>query len=107
MFLALAKKICNTKSTHHQHRHAAFVIVGGKIQSIGYNCGTTHAEVKALSQLWPNKRQGVKVYSFRWRKDGTLGNAKPCSECEKFLVANGVKVVYYSDADGDIQKMKL
>lgn len=106
MFQHLAQKI-SKKSSHHQHHHAAFVVVGGKIQSIGYNIGDTHAEVKALQQLWPNKRHGVKVYSFRWRKNGTMGMAKPCIHCEKYMRDAGVKVVYYSDSNGQIQKMKL
>lgn len=108
MFLHLAKKV-SQKSSHHQHHHAAFVVVGGKIQAIGYNTngGSTHAEVKALQQMWPNKRAGVKVYSFRWRKSGTLGMAKPCPKCESYMRDCGVKVVYYSTSDGQIAKMKL
>lgn len=106
MFLELSKKIAK-KSTHHQHSHASFVVVGGSIQSMGYNCGTTHAEEKALKQLWPNKRAGVTVYSFRWRKDGSLGMAKPCPKCETFMRDAGVKKVYYSDNNGVVHMMKL
>lgn len=106
MFEHLAIKI-SKKSSHHQHHHAAFVIVGGRIQSIGYNVGNTHAEIKALQQLWPSKRLGTKVYSFRWRKNGTMGMAKPCAKCESYMKAAGVKIVFYSDSEGQIQKMKL
>ena len=95
------------KSRHKQHHHAAFVVAGGKIQSVGYNVGKTHAEVKALKQLWPNKRKGTKVYSMRWTKGGKWGMSKPCPRCEAYMREAGVKVVYYVDLDGQMQRIRL
>jgi deoxycytidylate deaminase len=77
------------------------------MQAIAHNFNDHHAEVNALQQLWPSKRVGTKVYSFRWRRDGTLGMAKPCPKCEKYMRDNGVKIVFYSDNTGQIKKMKL
>jgi len=104
--LNTAKKVCK-KSDNVQHFHGSFVVVGGRIQAIGYNVGDTHAEIKALQQLWPDKRRGVKVYSMRFRKDGTFGMAKPCPACESYMRANGVKTVFYTDVTGKLVKMKL
>ena len=106
MNLNTAKKVCQ-KSDNIQHFHSAFVVVGGRIQAIGYNVGDTHAEIKALQQLWPSKRRGVKVYSLRFRKGGTWGMAKPCPACEAYMKTNGVKTVFYTDRDGQLVKMKL
>lgn len=105
---SLARRI-SAGSTHRQHHHACLVLVGGALQAVGTNTngGGTHAEVNALSQLWPNKRRGAKVYSLRWLKSGKLGMAKPCENCEQFLRESGVKTVYYSDRDGSIKRMKL
>lgn len=102
----VALKLC-AKSGHHQHHHAAIVVSGGAIVAMGYNHGDTHAEVHALSKLWPNKRKNVKVYSMRFRKNGTWAMAKPCKNCENFLRDNGVKTVYYTDEAGLMVKMKL
>lgn len=95
------------KSNHHQHRHAVLVVRGGQIVATGYNHNEIHAEVNGLSKIWPNRRKGLKVYSFRIRRDGSLGLAKPCVECEAFLKANGVKQVWYSTNEGTIELMKL
>lgn len=99
-------KLCK-KSTHKQHHHAAVAVVGGAIKAIGYNHGTTHAEVHALQKLWPSERKKVKLYSFRFSKSGKWAMAKPCSNCEQYLRDNGIKTVYYTDNDGEIVKMKV
>lgn len=106
MNMKLMEKLCK-KSSHHQHFHAAVVVVGGSIQSVGWNHGKTHAEVKALQQLWPNKRKDVKVYSLRFTKSGKWSMAKPCKNCEKYLRENGVKTVFYTDFTGEMNKMRL
>lgn len=105
-FASLAQKNC-LKSDHHQHYHCAIVVKGGSVVSVGYNVGTKHAEIQALNKMWPSERKGVTLYSFRFRKGGTWGMAKPCRKCESYLKENGVKVVYYTDENGTIKKMKL
>lgn len=39
---------------------------------------------------------GSIVYLVRIRRDGLLGNSKPCHNCQKALRTVGVKRVYYS-----------
>lgn len=104
--LESAIKTCQ-KSNHKQHRHAAFVVSGGAIVAFKSNFNKVHAEVRALECLWPSMRKGTKVYSIRFRKDGTFGNAKPCPKCEEYLRQNGVKTVFYTNTEGRLQKMKL
>jgi pyrimidine deaminase RibD-like protein len=96
-----------SKSGHHQHRHAVIVMKGGAIIATGYNHGTVHAEIHALSRIWPNKRKGCKIYSIRIRKDGNFGMAKPCPPCEAYLIEHGIKKVYYTTNDGGIATMRL
>lgn len=106
MFLNLAKKLCQ-KSGHSQHHHGAIVTVGGAIVSVGYNHGNIHAEVHALNKLWGDHRKDVRVYSFRFTKSGKWAMAKPCPNCEKYMRDCGVRIVYYTDRDGNLTKMRL
>ena len=87
--------------------HGVIVVKGGAIVATGSNHDDRHAEVVALSKLWPSKRKGTTVISVRVRKTGTVGMAKPCQACEQFLRDNGVKKVVYSDACGQMHTMKL
>ena len=96
-----------TKARHPQHKHVAIVLRGGAIMSVGHNYDSVHAEVAALSRLWPDQRKGCKVWSLRVRKHGQYGLAKPCPKCQQFMRENGIKTVFYSDAEGVIVKMKL
>jgi deoxycytidylate deaminase len=91
----------------HLHHHVVVVTKGGAVKSIGFNRNAVHAEVTALSRLWPDQRPGFKVWSFRVRKDGTYAMAKPCPECQVFLQENGIKTVIYSDNDGEFHRLKL
>lgn len=104
MDLLIAKTAAKARHTHH---HVAIVVKGGAVRTVGFNHDTIHAEVAALSKLWPNQRPGCKVWSIRVRKNGTYGLARPCDDCMRFLVDNGVKVVYYSNNEGGFERLKL
>ena len=93
------------KARNQHHRHVVVVMRGGAIVAISHNHDTIHAEVSALSILWPDQRPGCRVWSFRVKKNGGYGMAKPCPNCETFLRKNGIKTVYYSNTDGGIEKM--
>ena len=78
---------------------------------------TIHAEDSALRKLQtlPKKKKldRVNMLIIRTSKSGVLGNSKPCLHCivllYKKLPAKGYVLdnVYYSDANGDIQQVKL
>lgn len=105
----MTKLIAKTaaKAGHSFAHHVAVVMKGGSIKAIGFNHGTVHAEVTALSKLWPDQRAGCTVWSIRVRKDGSYAMALPCEECTKFLVDNGVRKVYYSNSEGELVRIKL
>jgi deoxycytidylate deaminase len=92
-------------SPHPRFWHAAIVLKGGAVLSSGYNHDGLHAEVVALSKLWPSKRRGVTVLSLRMGRDGKLSMARPCPKCEKFCLDNGVSKVYFTDRKGEIQEL--
>lgn len=119
----LAQKIAS-KSDHKQHHHAVIVTKGGAIVAQAHNKGETHAELNALEQLYPLslsrvlaypddfpltykdwKGSNFTVYSFRWRKNGTWGNAKPCPACAKALTLLKIKKVYYTNDEGKLVRL--
>lgn len=75
--------------------------------AFGYNHDERHAEVVALSKLWPSKRKGTRVYSVRVGRNGNLTMARPCVACMKFLRANKVKEVVYTDLQGNLVTERL
>lgn len=90
------------------HKHAAAVVKGGRILSVGYNKNrnpgrawednkpcSEHAEVAALRQI--KDASGVTVYVMRISRNGTLGLSAPCTACKKYIKSRGVKKVIYSN----------
>lgn len=95
------------ESNHSSFCHVAVVMRGGVILAMECNQASHHAEVRALEQLWPSERSGVKVLSLRFTSSKqTLTSAKPCSECEAYMRRYGVKKVVYSNRDGTISTAK-
>jgi tRNA(Arg) A34 adenosine deaminase TadA len=88
------------------YRHVAVVFKGGSILAVGNNV-SRHAEVAALSKLFPSKRIGTTVLSMRIRKHGSFANGKPCEACMTFMRWAGVKKVVYSNSDGTLTKERL
>ena len=107
-YLRLAGKI-SLKSSG-EYRLGAVVARGGRVLSRGYNkydtisflarryfgYQTVHAEMDALRILDRKMIRGSTLYVFRTRKDGSIGNSKPCSRCTKALRALGVYQVVYT-----------
>lgn len=102
----LARKIAK-RARHSFAFHAAIVTRGGAVVATGYNHGTIHAEQNALGQLWPSERKGCKLWSIRVTKGGRLAMAKPCDVCQTYLKLFGIRVVWFSNSAGQIERMKL
>lgn len=103
--LRLASSISDL-SNHSLHHHAAIVVRHGKIVATSCNWNWRHAEVRALMRTSEALWKGCIVYSFRFSK-GKMLNARPCEACQAFMIAAGVKRVYYSTSSGEIKEMKL
>jgi pyrimidine deaminase RibD-like protein len=94
------------KVTGRNYRHVAVVFRGGSILAIGNNV-SRHAEVAALSKLFPSERAGTTVLSMRIRKDGSFANGKPCANCMAYMIGEGVKKIEWSNSNGAIIKERL
>lgn len=92
-----------------RHQHAAVVLAGSRVLAFGYNHDGLHAEKAALKRVKPSYRKhgGLVVISIRLKRDGTLGNSKPCQECQGYMERNGVVSVYYTDDKGKQQEMEV
>lgn len=63
-----------------------------------------HAELDALTQAQP----GDKLIVLRWRRsDEGLDNAKPCHHCMKRIKHRRLTSVYYSNNQGEIERLPL
>jgi len=89
-----------------RYQLGAIIFKGGSILSRGYNYESVHAEHSALKKLKPHQTEGADILVVRINTKG-LAMAKPCTDCHKKLVNNGIRRVFYSDNDGGIQVMKL
>lgn len=58
----------------------------------------THAELAVLRQL-RGSLSGI-LYIYRERADKTLGQARPCNSCMRYLIDRGIKKICYSTPEG-------
>jgi hypothetical protein len=63
-----------------------------------------HAEVDLIRRL---KKVPEKIHVVRFFSDGTPTMAKPCIHCQNFLRMKGVKIVRFTNWDGQWEEMKL
>jgi len=102
-----------TQSTLNQ-KHGACLVYGEQILSIGVNKRfnirlndhvlplTIHAELDALSNIYPKKMKGLDVLVIRVNKAKQLLYSRPCNSCIDKLSQKGIRKAYYSDIDGNI-----
>lgn len=112
--LTLAKKLA-ARSQHKQHHHACIITKGGKVIATGYNHAFMHAEEDAIRKVVTrNKRSGreqtgLVLWSFRWRKNGTFGNAMPCDRCREAVstISRGYSfsAVWFTNAEGKLERL--
>lgn len=115
---------------NHPHRkemcslHAAAIVRGGSILSVGINkpkrnsfvdihahhkgC-TVHAEVDAILKIRKKiDLTGAKIYVVRVKKiNEKPGNSAPCQMCQAVLKKYGFKRAYYTTEERTIEIMKF
>lgn len=66
---------------------------------------TRHAEAHALQLANRIGGKIKKLIVLRFRKNGTIAMAKPCSHCQEMLIEHKIPfgIVYFSDDNGEIQ----
>ena len=116
--MALRRILNESYSTHIQHRHAAVVVKGGRVLSMGRNRNKTHpesvmrsdgerilktihAELDAISRV-KNKEQlrGATIYVARLGRNGYPGMSCPCKMCQELINRHGLKKAVFTTEYG-------
>jgi len=116
--MALRRILNESYSDHIQHRHAAVVVKGGRVLSMGRNRNKTHpesvlyesgerilktihAELDAISRV-KNKEQlkGATIYVARLGRNGYPGMSCPCKMCQELINKHGLKKAVFTTEYG-------
>lgn len=96
------------KQVQFNQKLGCVVTKSGRILSKGYNSYLTgnHAEDCALDGRWKSEFKGAIMYVVRLRKTQRFGMSFPCENCQKKIIALGIKRVYYTDDDSKVKCWK-
>lgn len=101
--------------------HVTFALKKGKIIAIACNKQKTHpitikynyvgqvnvhSELSAIIKLGRENCSELTFVNVRIKKDGTIGNSKPCPGCSDLLRQVGFKNLFFTDSNGKFQKIK-
>lgn len=99
----IAEKLAKKVKSRRQ-RHSCLILKGGRIISQANN-EKGHAEQVALCSFVHKDGivnanlidffKGCILLSFRCKPNGTIGNSKPCKNCEKAIKFNKIRKVIY------------
>lgn len=127
-FVRIAKRAAlkgsfRNKRNQLRFRTGAVLAKGGSVVSVGWNenryCsyssrfrehleGTMHAEVRAILNKPRHITEGCDIYVVRLSSDGKdLRMAKPCAMCEEVLRRAGIRRVFYSNNESEIEVLNL
>lgn len=112
------------QSVHPLQRHGAVLTKGGKIINASCNVnryrafadrfwhkkfahGTVHAEIGAILGLDRSVTENSTVYVVRVNGDGKFRNSRPCDMCQSALSFCGVRTIFFTNENGELEKMKL
>lgn len=111
--------IKEAKKSNHKHRHGCVVFKGSKIISTGFNeirycwkldkkykkwVNSLHAEQKTIIFSEASLKR-CSILVVRINKNNEMLNSKPCRICMGMIKDVGISKIYYSDCDGNIQKI--
>jgi len=107
-----------TEKSEMRSKHASAVVKSGKIRAVGHNSfrgsiggnriPSTHAEISAIyNWLKIGDRSTVDLWVIRVSKLGKLTDSAPCLSCVIAIKKYNVRNVYYSDAHGQIIRVKV
>lgn len=70
--------------------------------SVEFTKSSLHAEFSAMLRIKHMDIDFNKIHMFVYRekKDGTIGNARPCPACMGFAKTLGIKNIYYTTNEG-------
>jgi deoxycytidylate deaminase len=70
-------------------------------------CAECRSVIRALHTTQVDKLRYCSIYVARRRKDGSRAMAKPCEECMKILKNVGIRDIYYTDNEGNINHLHV
>jgi deoxycytidylate deaminase len=97
-------------------KHGAVVLNKNRIISKGFNSLKTNPQLKKKYNYWSihaesqaimRANKGDTILVVRILKDGSLTCSKPCDKCIEHARDNGIKKIYYSNWNGEIESLKL
>jgi deoxycytidylate deaminase len=102
-YLSLLAKLAKTSTL--PQKHATIVLRGGAVISFGHNGNYKHSEVVALSRV--KYKSCLTLLNIRVKRSGEIGLSRPCKSCMKYIKANGVVKVLYTDDTGRLQSERI
>jgi tRNA(Arg) A34 adenosine deaminase TadA len=116
-----AHALCPTNWKNVNNSHVAFLVKKNKIVKIGWNRKRTHPEISKhpyhdgyvgthaeLDVILKSGLEDLNDHSMivlRVDRKGRLANSKPCPGCLSLLKSYNVEEVFYSDSEGNIEKL--
>jgi tRNA(Arg) A34 adenosine deaminase TadA len=116
-----AHALCPINWKNVNNSHIAFLVKKNKIVKIGWNRKRTHPEISkhpyhdgyvgTHAELDVILKSGLKdlndhsMIVIRVDRKGRLANSKPCPGCLSLLKSYNVEEVFYSDTEGNIEKL--
>ena len=117
----IAHALCPTNWKNVNNSHVAFLVKKNKIVKIGWNRKRTHPEISKhpyhdgyvgthaeLDVILKSGLEDLNDHSMivlRVDRKGRLANSKPCPGCLSLLKSYNVEEVFYSDSEGNIEKL--
>ncbi len=108
-YFELAKRVAK-KSNHPTYKLGCILFKKKKIVGLGFNQIKTHtkspdqwkmlhAEVHSVLGADPADMHGASAFVYMENKNGKVGKAKPCKNCQQLLESVGIKHIYYTNGD--------
>ena len=117
----IAHALCPTNWQNVNNSHIAFLVKKNKIIKIGWNKKRTHpeiakhpyhegyvgthAELDVILKSGLDSLNNHSMIILRVDRKGRLANSKPCPGCLSLLNSYDINEVFYSDAEGKIEKL--
>lgn len=106
-----------TYSDLYSYKVGAALFRGSKLIALGWNSKKSHprniskagfsqhAEFYVFTGLHKHSIQGCDLYIARITKKGKVSIAKPCVDCQNYLMTLGLHRVFYTDRQGDLCRL--
>lgn len=119
--MEMALRIAEANTDYPKFRLAAVIVKGGSLLSVGWSklhtdpalvdqhkhrfCRVaTHAEVHAINMC--KNPAGATLYVARVNRNDQVGMSKPCKKCMQAIQEAGIRKVFYTTNDGEVEMLR-